>query len=202
MFVDVYVAIALCADNITCVNPNLQEQHAPSEWVQIVGGGFTKEDQFCIDVRRLQQRTGCTDATCDDIIRTFSNYLGAKIPSNFKAADKKIQLKAGAKCLRLNGCVGCDKHVFLPDDPAEECSLCGHQRYDAKGQPNETCFYFPLAPKLKALLRLPAYQKLIQYEFERQLKRRDPNLMSDVYDSPAWQEFMGAAVSPNNRIGT
>ena len=66
----------------------------------------------------------------------------------------------------------------------------------------QTCFYFPIAPKIKALLLLPEYRKLIQYEFERKLKRRDPNLMSDIYDSPAWQEFMGPAVSPNNRMGT
>ena len=49
----------------------------------------------------------------------------------------------------------------------------------------QTCFYFPIAPKIKALLLLPEYRKLIQYEFERKLKRRDPNLMSDIYDSPA-----------------
>ena len=174
-----------------------------------------------------QQRTGCTDATCDDIVRTFGNYLGAKIPANFKAADQKIQRKAGAQCLRLHGCVGCNRQVFLPNDREEECPVCGHQRYNVKGKPNEvwimmmchmciifvipmhllttimqTCFYFPLTPKIKALLRLPAYRKLIQYEFERQLKRRDSNLMSDIYDSPAWQEFMGIAVSPNNRMGT
>ena len=128
-----------CCININCANPNLQEQHAPPKWVQIVGGGFTKEDQFCVDIRRLQQRTGCTDATCDDIIRTFSNYLGAKIPSNFKAADQKIQLKAGAICLRLHGCVGCNKHVFFLKDLEEECPLCGHQRYNVKRKPNEVC---------------------------------------------------------------
>ena len=41
---------------------------------------------------------------------------------------------------------------------------------------------------------------MCQHEFSRP---RDPhgNLMSDVYDAPAWREFMGPAVHPNNRIG-
>ena len=39
---------------------------------------------------------------------------------------------------------------------------------------------------------------MLQHEFVRP---RSNNLMSDVYDSPAWQKFMGPAVYPNNRIG-
>ena len=59
-------------------------------------------------------------------------------------------------------------------------------------------FYFPLRTKLEALLRLPSYKKMIQHEFNRP---RNNNFMSDVYDSPAWQKFMGPPVYPNNRMG-
>lgn len=59
-------------------------------------------------------------------------------------------------------------------------------------------FYFPIASKLKALFRLPAYKRMLQHEFFR---THNENLMSDVYDAPAWKDFMGAVVFPNNRIG-
>lgn len=59
-------------------------------------------------------------------------------------------------------------------------------------------FYFPLKNKLKSLLRLPAYQRLLNHEFERP---RNPGMMTDVYDSPAWTECMGPASIPAKRIG-
>ena len=45
------------------------------KWMPLVGGPFTQEDEFCVSIRRLQQRTGCTDATCDDIIKTFRKVI-------------------------------------------------------------------------------------------------------------------------------
>ena len=41
---------------------------------------------------------------------------------------------------------------------------------------------------------------MLQHEFERP-RPLDPNLMADVYDSPAWKEFMGEATFPILRIG-
>ena len=45
---------------------------------------------------------------------------------------------------------------------------------------------------------MSAYKKMIQHEF---WCPQNEHLMSDVYDSPAWQKYMGEAVYPNNRIG-
>ena len=45
-------------------------------WHQVVGGPFTKDDMFCVDLRRLQQRNKCSDATIKDILKTFGKYLG------------------------------------------------------------------------------------------------------------------------------
>ena len=39
---------------------------------------------------------------------------------------------------------------------------------------------------------------MCQHEYARP---RNDNIMSDIYDSPAWQEFMGPPTSPINRIG-
>ena len=128
--------------------------HEP-KWVQIVGGPFTKADELCVDLRRLQQRSGCSDKTCDDILRTFSKYLSLDAPINFRKQDKKLQEFAGATVLRLNGCPRCNKHVYLPTDGDASCpyvftksdlndesvtidavegEVCGHNRYDENGK--------------------------------------------------------------------
>ena len=41
---------------------------------------------------------------------------------------------------------------------------------------------------------------MCQHEFLRP-KPHDPNVVADVYDSPAWRDFMGPATYPNTRLG-
>lgn len=201
-----------------------------------MGGEFTKEDQLCIDIRLLQQRSKCSDKTCDEILWIFSKHLGI-VRNNFRNTDKKMRKVAGTSVLRLHGCVGCHKHVFLPQDKNIVCPLCGHARYDVEKKPFEVTsvnicevkshlrphlplfilwflilklfytaqqrvFYFPLKPKLEALLRTDHYRQLCEHEFLRPCGDKDGNLMSDIYDTPSWKEFMGASVTPNRRIGT
>ena len=59
-------------------------------------------------------------------------------------------------------------------------------------------FYFPLKTKLKALLQLDAYRSMLNHEFCRD---KGDDIMGDVYDAAAWQNFMGKVCFPNNRIG-
>jgi hypothetical protein len=58
-------------------------------------------------------------------------------------------------------------------------------------------FYFPLTPRFKALLRTAQFRKWIQHEYERP---RNPDLMSDIFDTPAWKEFAGRVTNPVLRI--
>ena len=121
--------------------------HQP-EWVPLVAGPFTKQDEFCVDVRCLQHQFKCSDAACDQIVKIFGKYFGNQA-TNFRQADKKIAKAAGTKMLRLNGCVNvrCEGHVFLPSDKATHCPKCNQARYDANGKPLEvsllthSCFY-------------------------------------------------------------
>ena len=97
--------------------------------------------------------------------------------------------------------------VYVPSDKRTHCpsiksngQVCGHPRCDENGAPFEEVFYFPIIPRLKALLSTPAYRKMIQHEAERP---RNRNLMSDVYDTPAWREFAGCRhgwIEPIDRI--
>ena len=116
-----------------------------------------------------------------------------------------MQTRAGVGFLILHGCVKCDKFVFTPDDEHTHCpyvkpdgQVCGGARYDPNGKPKERVFYFPLAPKLTALLGTERYWQMCQHEYERP---RNSQLITDVYDGTAWCEFMGEASFPNDRIG-
>ena len=78
------------------------------------------------------------------MIRTFRSYLRCDVVTNFRSVDKKMANVAGTHFLRLNGCIGCDKHVYLPDDRTKFCprrletgAVCDHPRYDPKGKPYE-----------------------------------------------------------------
>lgn len=99
--------------------------------------------EFCEDVRRLQQRAKCSDATCEDIVVTFSKYLSFAAP-DFRSQDKELKKAAGVSFLRLNGCPKCHKFIYLPEDRRTHCAqvnkdgtVCGHPRYDDSGKPFE-----------------------------------------------------------------
>lgn len=58
-------------------------------------------------------------------------------------------------------------------------------------------FYFPLKPRLEALLRTPQFRKLINHEHERPCH---PDLVTDVYDTPAWRDFVRTAGLPDKDL--
>jgi len=58
--------------------------------------------------------------------------------------------------------------------------------------------YFPLKERLQKLLSNKKYWQMCQHEHVRP---RNENLMTDIYDAPAWQDFMGPTSHPINRIG-
>ena len=118
-------------------NDHEENEHQP-EWVPFVGGPFTKADNFCVDVRRLQHKFKCSDAACDEVVKIFGKYFG-NTETNFRQTDDKIAKASGTTMLRLNGCVNqdCEGHVFLPCDKAKTCPKCGQARYDSNGKPFE-----------------------------------------------------------------
>ncbi len=112
-----------------------------------------------------------------------------------------ITISTGSTFLVLNGCgnPNCSGHIFLPDDDAEVCPNCNEaSRYGPDRSPIEVVHYFPLKPKLRALLKIPRFRSLLNYENTRD---RNPDIMSDVYDSPAWRRKMGVPKNPIDRIG-
>ena len=106
---------------------------------------FDAEDsaEFFAELRRLQSKTKCTEATLFEIIDVFSKYNNLEFASKSEMAkmDKKMQELAGATYLELHGCkktrTGCGKFIFKPDDKRTRCPLCGAARLDLNGKPLE-----------------------------------------------------------------
>merc|ERR1712224_24043 len=124
---------------------------------------------------------------------------GIKCSKSLDAVDKKMAQAAGCSFLRLNGCPECRHHVYGQGDERTHCphvnekhEVCGKPRHGERGVPFEEVFYFPLIPRLRALLRTKQFRKLIQHEIERPC---NPSILSDIYDSPAWEKFAGQAGS-------
>ena len=102
--------------------------------------------EFCADLRKIQQRSKCTEALCADVVLTLGKYLNVT-PRNFRKYDKQMQQAAGINFLRLNGCIGCKNYVYLPSDPRRVCprvkedgNVCGSPRFDDQGKAVEVCF--------------------------------------------------------------
>jgi len=93
-------------------------------------------------LRNVQRSTGCTTRTLATTLKELKPFLKDEyqisLPHDtFRSIDKGIKAKYEAISLQLHGCVGCNKHVFLPSDKAKRCPLCRFPRHNIKGQPNE-----------------------------------------------------------------
>ena len=127
-------------------------------------------------------------------------HLKAQLSPNCKVnrVNKTIFERGGAVQLRLNGCKGCDRHVFMPKEKASVCPKCNHARYKPNGQPYEECFYFPLKPQFERLFQIPVFRHLLMYEVRR---KTHADYVTDIFDSPRWQRVMGAPTPRLSRIG-
>ena len=102
------------------------------------------QEELLREIRKVQQRTKCTNTTCLDFIALFSKYFGeGKLPTTFDACDKELKKAAGVDVFTLNGCIGCHRHVYGPEDARDHCPRCGYERYNANtGKPHEVCALF------------------------------------------------------------
>ena len=148
---------------------------------------MTEEENFYHQVRLLQRRTKCSNYVCQQFAKVLKSQKGRGI----KAFDKKAKAAAGVDYIELHGCPKCNKHVYRPCDKLKYCphinddsTTCGHPRFNGANQPFEKAFYYPMYKRLRALLRLKQFRDMLDHEYTRP-RARNPNLVSDVYDSPA-----------------
>ena len=119
-------------------------------FVYIQGKGIFSDlkEEFCNDVRQIQRRTKCSEATVVDFLATFEKYIDCPtagiMAKSLRECDKIMQQRAGVNFIILNGCPQCEKFVYTPDDKRSFCpyvlnggAVCGAPRYNADGKPKE-----------------------------------------------------------------
>ena len=157
---------------------------------------LSNANEIWYELREIQRETSCSTKTLTQIFERLRPYL--KIEADVKIPQVDKQLRQQGIMMQLHGCVGCNAHVFTPDDTRRSCPDCDHPRFDRANKPNEVCWYFPLRSQLAGMLSVPEYRQLLQHEYERD---HNDEYMSDVYDTPRWQEIMGPATRRLKRIG-
>ena len=117
------------------------------------GGGKRKQSSACLNnkktrlsknidlhiaLRHVQRQSRCTTTTLKSVLQVLKPFLNIDTSRmDVWRATKNIYKRTGATLLKLNGCVGCDDYVFLPDEHNDHCPLCGHERYSNAGNANE-----------------------------------------------------------------
>ena len=103
-----------------------------------------KADALWCELRQVQRKTGCTNITLKETFKTFTKlfpeeYGKPATTKPGKGGDASLLKKSGARSIRLDGCVGCNDHVFLPSEKKVFCPKCRHPRFNAEHKPNEVC---------------------------------------------------------------
>ena len=150
---------------------------------------LSHEDLVCIALRGVQYQSQCANRTLNMAIEVLKPHLRLRhFEHGFKNVDAIMKQESGATCLCLNGCVGCNNHVFTPQEKVKTCPRCGHDRYNEKAQPHEVCWYFPLRDKLQRLLSLPRFRQHLKHEMKRP---QNSKYITDVFDAPLWKLVAG-----------
>lgn len=124
-----------------------------------------------VSVRRLQQKCKLTQIAAKEVATVIKKQ--ALLKCDLRAADKKLKRISGVQLVVLHGCVHVDQnganctHVFGPQDRRNYCPKCGHFRFqvDSTTKANEKVYWFPLKPRIEALLQLGNYRSLLQVTF-------------------------------------
>ena len=102
-----------------------------------------KARELWSNLRQVQRTTGCTNKTLQETFLCVQKFSGIheidslSVLEIASAADKNLLKTTGAWRIRLDGCVGCQRHVFLPSEKRIFCPECRHPRFNASKKPNE-----------------------------------------------------------------
>jgi len=92
-----------------------------------------EQSKMWASLRQVQRDCACTNKTLQFVMKAIGPYLGMEKQKSTFVLDQQYSQKR----LLLNGCVGCNQHVFLPGDNEHACPRCRHSRLNNNGKPNE-----------------------------------------------------------------
>ena len=106
------------------------ENKRKRKW-QSVAAKQNAQTKMWAALRQVQRDCACTNKTLQYVMQAVFGMEKQK--STFVLDQQYSQVK-----LLLNGCVGCNQHVYLPNDFEKACPRCRHPRLnEATGKPNE-----------------------------------------------------------------
>lgn len=133
----------------------------------------SKDDLFFQEVRVLQRRTRCSNFVCEEFIKAYRKFASTPVEKTIKEFDSDAKEAAGSRYIVLNGCPGCNRHVYLPTEKAMTCpfikgdgNICGHPRFDVNKKPFEVsilCAWVLLAIVYAILILLNLFYLLCVY---------------------------------------
>ena len=162
-------------------------------------GEPTLKRRCCVNLRQLQNKTRCPTSYLRHVVTAMTPFMKEDaIPHNITMADKSLLAEAGVKMCELFSCSNsqCGLRKVWSADVPEECPQCGKSMRDKKGK-LQPVYYFPLVPRLRALLTTATFREMLSFEEKR---TKNVDYFTDVYDSPAWENlFVG--VPEKDRCG-
>lgn len=122
-------------------------------------------------VRRLQQKCKFSNSQTKCVADEIKKQ--ARRECDLRSADRKLKSLSGVQKVILHGCIAIDEngencgHVFGPQDQRRTCPRCGQSRFNVGSttKANELIYWFPLKPRIEALLQLDNYRSLLQVTF-------------------------------------
>ena len=113
-----------------------------------------------VKVRCVQQRCRLSNKQAECVASLLADYVGKP---DLCAADRELDGLCGVHKVVLHGCTGCNDYVYGPDNNLDNCVKCGASRYKPNSRhAKEMVYYFPIRPRLQALLQLPNFLRLLQ----------------------------------------
>ena len=101
-------------------------------------GAKRKVHELWSTLRQVQRKTGCTTSTLKETFKRIKKLVAMDhVKGGDRSAEREMRQESGACGIRLDGCAGCDEHVFLPSEKTIFCPKCRHPRFNAKHKPNE-----------------------------------------------------------------
>lgn len=179
------------------------------------------KEQILEALMEVQSECNVSTKCLNLILKKLHPFLkGCEHIEPFKMPRVRARARSPIK-QQMHGCVGCNKHVFGPQDHDLVCPTCGTARYARDGKPKEVpvcvcacvlclisvhvccvqvCWFFPLGEQIKRLLCIPQYKNLLNYERQHRAIRRHDNFICDVYDTPRWARVVGPPRTRLTRI--
>ena len=139
--------------------------------------------RLCVSLRSLQNESNCSTRHLYRVVNCLQPFFSHQVPRNLGMADPLLQARAAVTVEQLVACVQpecSNPHIWTTDTMPQSCPRCNQPLRNSDGDV-ESVYFFPLRPRLQALMNTARYRHMLQYEHTR---KKNPLFFTDIYDTP------------------